>query len=35
MKIETTNTAPLDFTVTKIVLPKRTLIEQDDLVMEV
>ncbi|MEO8146496.1 MAG: pyruvate carboxylase [Bacteroidia bacterium] len=35
MKMETTITAPRDFTVTKIVLKEKTLVEQDDLVMEV
>jgi len=30
MKMETTITAPRDFTVTKIVLKEKTLVEQDD-----
>lgn len=34
MKMETTITAPRDFTVVKIILQERTLVEQDDLVME-
>jgi pyruvate carboxylase len=35
MKMETTITAPRDLTISKIVLPERTLVEQDDLILEV
>ena len=35
MKMETTITSTRDFTVTKIVLKEKTLVEQDDLVIEV